>query len=110
MKTTLRALATAALLLAPAPLLAQASGNAGWVEQEGCWCGYQTSVGRDYWIRGRNAAAAEKQAAADMLTEAGERTRNTLARSLDRAPKAKRGASPTRRERVETSFGGASGR
>ena len=48
--------------------------------------------------------------AADMLTEAGERTRNTLARLLDRAPKAKRGASPTRRERVEPSFGGASGR
>lgn len=68
-KTTLRALATVALLLAPAPLLAQASGNAGWVEQEGCWCGYQTSVGRDYWIRGRSSSAAEKQAAADMLTE-----------------------------------------
>ena len=48
--------------------------------------------------------------AADMLTEAGERTRNTLARLLERAPKAKRSGSPARRERVEPSFGGASGR
>ena len=53
-----------ALLLAPAPLLAQASANAGWVEQEGCWCGYQTGVPRDYWVRGRGASAAEKQATA----------------------------------------------
>ncbi len=57
------------LLFAPAPLLAQASSNAGWVEQEGCWCGYQTGVPRDYWVRGRGASAAEKQATADMLAE-----------------------------------------
>ena len=65
---TLRALA-ALLLLAPAPLLAQASANARWVDNEGCWCGYQTGVVRDYWVRGRNASAAEKQATADMLAE-----------------------------------------
>ena len=68
MKTTLRALA-ALLLLAPAPLLAQASGNARWVENEGCWCGYQTGIVRDYWVRGRNASTADKQATADMLVE-----------------------------------------
>ncbi len=68
MKTTLRALA-ALLLLAPAPLLAQASANARWVDNEGCWCGYQTGIKRDYWIRGRNANAADKQASADMLVE-----------------------------------------
>ena len=68
MKTTLRALA-ALLLLAPAPLLAQASANARWVDGEGCWCGYQTGIVRDYWVRGRNASAAEKQATADMLAE-----------------------------------------
>ncbi len=68
MKTTLRALA-ALLLLAPAPLLAQASANARWVDNEGCWCGYQTGIVRDYWVRGRNATAADKQATADMLVE-----------------------------------------
>ena len=68
MKTTLRALA-ALFLLAPAPLLAQASANARWVENEGCWCGYQTSIVRDYWVRGRGSTAADKQAAADMLVE-----------------------------------------
>lgn len=68
MRTALRALA-ALLLLAPAPLLAQASANARWVDNEGCWCGYQTNVVRDYWVRGRNASAAEKQATADMLAE-----------------------------------------
>ena len=68
MKTTLRALA-ALLLLAPAPLLAQASANARWVENEGCWCGYQTGIVRDYWVRGRNASTADKQATADMLVE-----------------------------------------
>ncbi|HYN40786.1 MAG TPA: hypothetical protein VE129_03340, partial [Thermoanaerobaculia bacterium] len=68
MKTTLRTLA-ALLLLAPAPLLAQASANARWVDNEGCWCGYQTGIVRDYWVRGRNASSAEKQATADMLVE-----------------------------------------
>ena len=68
MKKTLLAL-FALLLLAPVPLLAQASANARWVDNEGCWCGYQTSIVRDYWIRGRYASTAEKQAAADMLTE-----------------------------------------
>ncbi len=68
MKTTLRALA-ALLLLAPAPVFAQASANARWVDDEGCWCGYQTGIVRDYWVRGRNASAAEKQATADMLVE-----------------------------------------
>ena len=63
------AIALSALLLAPAPLLAQASGNARWVDNEGCWCGYQTGIVRDYWVRGRNASAAEKQATADMITE-----------------------------------------
>lgn len=66
MKKTLRVLAALAFL-APAPLLAQASANARWVENEGCWCGYQTAVVRDYWVRGRNASAADKQATADML-------------------------------------------
>ena len=68
MKTTLRTLVVLSLL-APAPLLAQASANARWVDNEGCWCGYQTGIKRDYWIRGGNANAAEKQASADMLVE-----------------------------------------
>jgi len=68
-KTSLRSFALLALLLSPAPLLAQASANARWVDNEGCWCGYQTGVVRDYWVRGRNASAAEKQATADMLEE-----------------------------------------
>lgn len=68
MKSAFRALA-ALLLLSPAPLLAQASANARWVDNEGCWCGFQTGIKRDYWIRGRNASAAEKQAAADTLVE-----------------------------------------
>lgn len=68
MKTTLRALATL-LLLAPAPLYAQASANAAWVGNEGCWCGYQTGIVRDYWVRGRGATTADKQATADMLVE-----------------------------------------
>jgi PKD repeat protein len=67
-KNALRAFA-ALLLLSPAPLLAQASANARWVDNEGCWCGYQTGIKRDYWVRGRNASAAEKQATADMLVE-----------------------------------------
>jgi PKD repeat protein len=56
-------------LLLPSPLLAQASGNARWVDNEGCWCGYQTGVVRDYWVKGRGATAADKQATADMLDE-----------------------------------------
>jgi PKD repeat protein len=59
----------ALVLLAPAPLLAQASGNARWIENEGCWCGYQTGLVRDYWVRGRGSTAADKQATADMLAE-----------------------------------------
>lgn len=69
MKKPLLAFAALLLLLAPAPLLAQASANARWVENEGCWCGYQTGIVRDYWVRGRNASSAEKQATADMLVE-----------------------------------------
>ena len=57
------------LLLAPGPLLAQASASARWVDNEGCWCGYQNGLVRDYWVRGRNATSAEKQATADMLDE-----------------------------------------
>lgn len=69
MKKTLPHVLAALFLLAPFPLFAQASGNAAWVGSEGCWCGYQTGIVRDYWVRGRNASAADKQATADMLAE-----------------------------------------
>ena len=68
MKHVVRALATL-LLLSPAPLLAQASASSRWVDDEGCWCGYQTALKRPYVVRGRNATASEKQATADMLAE-----------------------------------------
>ncbi|MFN7989413.1 MAG: PKD domain-containing protein [Thermoanaerobaculia bacterium] len=68
MRKALPALA-ALLLLAPAPLLAQASASARWVDNEGCWCGYQTGLVRDYWVRGRSSTTADKQATADMLDE-----------------------------------------
>ena len=48
--------------------------------------------------------------AADALAEAGDRTRATLARLLDRMPRSAGGdAARTRRSRIEPSFGGASG-
>ncbi|MBL8111455.1 MAG: hypothetical protein JNK60_01100, partial [Acidobacteria bacterium] len=60
-------LATVALAL-PLDALAQASGNAGHPGQEGCWCGYQTNIVRPYTVKG-SGTPADKQAAADMLTE-----------------------------------------
>ncbi len=57
------------LLVAPPERAeAQASSPAGRVDSEGCWCGYQTGVVRDYFVRG-TGTTAEKQAAADMLNE-----------------------------------------
>ena len=64
MKKTLLALA-ALLLLAPAPLLAQASASARWVDNEGCWCGYQTGLVRDYWVRRRSSTTADKTSGTD---------------------------------------------
>ena len=61
-------IALAVLLVAPERAEAQASANAGRVDNEGCWCGYQTGVVRNYFIRGIGSTA-EKQAAADMLNE-----------------------------------------
>lgn len=61
--------AAAALLLPTSPALAQASGNSGHPDKEGCWCGFQTAVVRNYVIRGAGATAAHKEAAADMIRE-----------------------------------------
>ena len=59
------------------------------------------------------AAAPVREAAsvaADALAEAGDRTRATLARLLDRMPRSTAGeAARSRRSRIEPSFGGASG-
>ncbi len=58
------------LLLGAAPgLFAQASGEAGHPDREGCWCGTQTGVPRSYVVRGKGSDAAQKEAAADMLGE-----------------------------------------
>ncbi len=58
------------VLLSPAlPAFAQASGNSGHPDNEGCWCGYQTGVVRNYVIRGAGSTAAHKDAAADMIRE-----------------------------------------
>jgi PKD repeat protein len=60
----------AAVLLLPASrALAQASANAGHPDGEGCWCGFQTNVVRNYVIRGVGSNASQKEAAADMLRE-----------------------------------------
>ena len=48
--------------------------------------------------------------AGEVLADAGERTRSALARLLDRAPRQPRAEASLRRERVEPSFEGASGR
>lgn len=59
----------AALLLPASAALAQASANSGHPDNEGCWCGYQTDVVRNYVIRGTSSTAAQKEAAADMIRE-----------------------------------------
>ncbi len=58
------------LLVATPPrrAAAQASSSAGRIDSEGCWCGYQTGVVRNYVVRG-TGTMADKQAAADMLNE-----------------------------------------
>lgn len=48
--------------------------------------------------------------AGEVLADAGERTRSALARLLDRAPRQPRAEASLRRDRVEPSFEGASGR
>lgn len=59
----------AALLLPASTALAQGSANSGHPDNEGCWCGYQTNVVRNYVIRGMSSTAAHKDAAADMIRE-----------------------------------------
>jgi PKD repeat protein len=59
----------AALLLPPSVALAQAPANSGHPDNEGCWCGYQTNVVRNYVIRGTGSTAVDKEAAADMIRE-----------------------------------------
>lgn len=59
--------AVAALLLPTPAAFAQAS--AGHPDSEGCWCGYQTNVVRNYVIRGVGSSASQKEAAADMIRE-----------------------------------------
>ncbi|MGE5347590.1 MAG: PKD domain-containing protein [Acidithiobacillales bacterium] len=56
------------LVAAPERAEAQASARAGRVDNEGCWCGYQTGIVRNYVVRG-TGTTADKQAAADMLNE-----------------------------------------
>jgi PKD repeat protein len=63
-----------AFLVAPFALAlglsALAQANSGWVNsQEGCWCGYQTSLPRIYKVVGNGSTLADRQAGADMLTE-----------------------------------------
>lgn len=61
-------LALAALPLAPRAL-AQASAPSGHPGNEGCWCGFQKNVVRNYVIRGQNSTSSQKEAAADMIRE-----------------------------------------
>ena len=66
----LSSLAVATALLLPASgAFAQASAGSGHPGNEGCWCGFQTNVVRNYVIRGVGSDASEKEAAADMLRE-----------------------------------------
>jgi PKD repeat protein len=58
-----------ALLLPASAALAQASASAGHPDGEGCWCGYQTNVVRNFVIRGVGSSSAQKEAAADMIRE-----------------------------------------
>lgn len=59
----------AALLLPASAALAQASANSGHPDNEGCWCGYQINVVRNYVIKGMSSTPAHKEAAADMIRE-----------------------------------------
>ncbi len=60
--------ALALLLAAPFAALAQASAPSGWVNnQEGCWCGYQTSLVRTYKVVGKSSVLADRQAGADAI-------------------------------------------
>lgn len=56
-------------VLSSGPASAQSSGAARWVDNEGCWCGFQTGIVRSYVVRGVQSTAAHKQAAADVLEE-----------------------------------------
>ncbi len=70
LRHVLSSLAVAAALLLPASgAFAQASASAGHPDREGCWCGFQTNVVRNYVIRGVGSDASQKEAAADMLRE-----------------------------------------
>ncbi|HQQ76385.1 MAG TPA: PKD domain-containing protein [Thermoanaerobaculia bacterium] len=60
-------IAAAALLLPDSSALAQA--NSGHPGNEGCWCGFQTGIVRNYVVRGTSSTAAQKDAAADMIRE-----------------------------------------
>ncbi len=47
-----------------------AQADSGWVDnKEGCWCGYQTGLVRDYHSKGNHGSLADRQATADMLVE-----------------------------------------
>ena len=40
-----------------------AQADSGWVDnKEGCWCGYQTSLPRDYKSVGNHSSQADRQA------------------------------------------------
>lgn len=71
MKRTASLALLLALALSPAATraLAQASASSGHPDNEGCWCGFQTNVVRNYVIRGQGATSAHKEAAADMIRE-----------------------------------------
>ena len=59
-----------ALLALASGLSTLAQADSGWVNnQEGCWCGYQTSLPRTYKVVGKGSVLADRQAGADMLTE-----------------------------------------
>jgi PKD repeat protein len=58
-----------AILLPASAAFAQASASAGHPDNEGCWCGFQTNVVRNYVIRGTSSTAAHKEGAADMIRE-----------------------------------------
>ena len=66
--------------LVPSRLAAQQA--SGWVNGEGCWCGYQTGMPRDFVVRGKSSSLATKQAAADSIA-LWNRFANVVALSVD---------------------------
>ena len=58
-----------AVVAALLPWRLEAQASSGWVNREGCWCGYETGMPRDLVIRGKSSTASMKQAAADAINQ-----------------------------------------